>query len=151
MPDQDAYIDALEKLIETCRDGQNGYREAAAHIKNPETKHWFNQQSLKRSEFAGELENCVERLGKSDPKRKGSVSAAMHRGWFDLKEKIAGSDESVLSEVERGEDNAKANYEKALKENLPADIREIVQRQAQSVFAAHDRVKMLRDGAKRAA
>lgn len=151
MADQNAHIDVLEKLIETCRDGQNGYRDAAAHVKNPETKAWFNQQSLERSQFAGELENCVQRLGKSDPERKGSVSAALHRGWFDLKEKITGSDESVLNEVERGEDNAKANYQKAIEENLPADIREIVQQQAKRVFAAHDRVKMLRDQANRAA
>ena len=151
MADQNAHIDVLEKLIETCRDGQNGYRDAADHVKNPETKAWFNQQSLERSQFAGELENCVQRLGKSDPERKGSVSAALHRGWFDLKEKITGSDESVLNEVERGEDNAKANYQKAIEENLPADIREIVQQQAKRVFAAHDRVKMLRDQANRAA
>jgi uncharacterized protein (TIGR02284 family) len=151
MADQNAYIEVLEKLIETCRDGQNGYRDAAEHIKNPEIRSWFNQQSLERAQFAGELENSVERLGKGDPNRKGSVSAALHRSWFDLKEKITGSDESVLSEVERGEDNAKDNYQKAAQEDLPADIREVVQRQAERVYAAHDRVKMLRDQAKRAA
>lgn len=149
--DRDDVISILEDLIETCRDGQNGYRQAAEHIKNPGIRTWFNEQSIARSQFAGELEGHVQRLGKADPDRSGSISGALHRQWFDLKEKITGSDESVLAEVERGEDNAKHNYEDALKKNLPADVRSIVERQAQSVFAAHDRAKMLRDQQKNAA
>ena len=151
MSQQDDAISTLEQLIETCRDGQNGYRDAAEHIKSPEIRNWFNQQSLERGQFAGELEAQVQRLGKADPDRKGSVSGALHRKWFELKEKLGGSDESVLSEVERGEDNAKHNYEEALKQDLPADIRIIVERQAQNVFIAHDRAKILRDQFKNAA
>ena len=151
MTHQDDTIDILEQLIETCRDGQNGYRDAAERIKRPEIRSWFNQQSLERGQFAGELETHVQRLGKADPDRTGSISGALHRKWFELKEKVAGSDESVLSEVERGEDNAKHNYEEALKKDLPADIRTIVERQAQSVFIAHDRARLLRDQLKNAA
>ena len=151
MTHQEDAIATLEQLIETCRDGQNGYRDAAEHIKNPEIRNWFNQQSLERAQFAGELENQAQQLGKHDPDRKGSVSGALHRKWFDLKEKLGGSDESVLSEVERGEDTAKDNYENALKKDLPADIRAIVSRQAQSILIAHDRAKLLRDQFKNAA
>jgi len=151
MTHQDDTIGTLEHLIETCRDGQNGYRDAAEHIKNPEIRNWFNQQSLERGQFAGELESQVQQLGKHDPDRKGSVSGALHRKWFELKEKLGGSDESVLSEVERGEDTAKEAYEDALKKDLPADIRTIVARQAQSVLIAHDRAKLLRDQFKNAA
>lgn len=151
MTHQDDVISTLEQLIETCRDGQDGYRDAAEHIHNPEVRNWFNQQSLERGQFAGELEAQVQHLGKHDPDRKGSVSGTLHRKWFDLKEKITHSDESVLNEVERGEDNAKHNYEDALKQELPADIRSIVERQAQSVFIAHDRARILRDQFKHAA
>lgn len=151
MTHQDDSISTLEQLIETCRDGQNGYRDAAEHIKAPNIRTWFNQQSLERGQFAAELEQHVQRLGKHDPDRKGSVSGALHRKWFELKEKISGSDESVLNEVERGEDNAKHNYEEALKQNLPADIRSVVERQAQSIFSAHDHARTLRDQVKNAA
>lgn len=144
-------IDALEELIQTCRDSQMGYQKAAEYIQNYETRNWFNLQSLERARFAGELENEVQRMGKHDPERKGSVSGAIHRGWFELKEKFSASDKSVLEEVERGEDAAKKSYEDALKKDIPEDVAEIVRRQAQSVFAAHDRVKALRDLAKRAA
>ena len=149
--DRDDVISILEDLIETCRDGQNGYRDAAEHIKNSGIRTWFNEQSIQRSQFAGELEGFVQRLGKPDPDRTGSISGALHRHWFDLKEKITGSDEGVLSEVERGEDSAKHTYEEALKKNLPADVRAVVERQAQSVFAAHDRARNLRDQLKNAA
>lgn len=151
MAQNDDVISTLEQLVETCRDGQNGYRDAADHIKDSNIRSWFNQQSQERARFSGELENEIQRLGKHDPDRKGSVSGAIHRKWFELKEKISGSDESVLSEVERGEDNAKHNYEDALKKELPADIRAIIERQSQSIFAAHDRAKALRDQFKNAA
>ena len=92
------------------RDGQNGYGEAAEHVKDSHIRSWFNEQSLQRAQFAGKLEAHVQRLGKHDPDRKGSVSGTLHRKWFELKEKFSGSDESVFAEVERGEDNAKHTY-----------------------------------------
>ncbi len=143
--------DVLEKLIETCRDGQEGYREAAQYIRDPETRTWFNEVSLQRARFAGELENYVRRQGKADPERKGSISAAIRHRWFEVKEKVMGSDESVLEEVERGEDNAKQMYEESINKELPADVLQLVRRQAQSIFAAHDQVKEIRVRAKRAA
>ncbi len=151
MDSQTEAIEVLEKLIETCRDGQNGYRAAAEHVKNPQIRAWFQEQSLQRAQFSGELEAYVQRLGKHDPNRKGSVTGALHRTWFELKEKVGGSDASVLEEVERGEDNAKQAYEDAMKGNLPADIRSIVERQAQSIFVSHDRAKTLREQNKSAA
>ena len=48
MTQQDDAISTLEQLIETCRDGQNGYRDAAEHIKNTGIRTWFNQQSLEQ-------------------------------------------------------------------------------------------------------
>jgi len=138
-------IDVLEKLIETCRDSQNGFREAAEHVKDSDLRAFFNEQSLERARFAGQLENEVTRLGKSDVDRKGSATAAMHRAWIDLKSNLGGGDKMILSSVEAGEDNAKKHYEEALRHKLPEDILGIVRQQAQSVFAAHDQAKLLRD------
>jgi uncharacterized protein (TIGR02284 family) len=148
--DNDHVISVLEKLIETCRDGQNGYRDAAENVKDPELRSFFNEVSTTRAEFAGELENEVIRLGKHNPDRKGSATAALHRGWIDLKAALGGGDHSILSSVEAGEDNAKKQYEEALNDNLPRDIKDILQQQSQSVISAHDRVRMLRDRAKAA-
>ncbi len=144
-------IDVLETLIETCRDGQAGYRDAAEHTQNPELKELFSRQSLERAKFAGELESIAQRLGESDPDRSPSISNRLHRAWFDLKQKFGGGDLSVLESVEAGEDNAKKHYQDALNSNLPGDVKSTVEKQAQSVLAAHDRVRSLRDQQKKAA
>ena len=144
--DNDKAISCLNNLIETCRDGQNGFKEAAENVKTPELKSFFNQISLDRARFVGELQQEVQRLG-GDPEKTGSTAAALHRAWIDIKGKLTGkSDESILSECERGEDSAVDAYEDALKDkNLPNDIRTIVERQFRNIQQTHDRVKQWRD------
>jgi uncharacterized protein (TIGR02284 family) len=145
MADVKATRDILNNLIETCRDGQNGFREAAEHVKNPEVREFFNQQSLVRAQFASELEAEVRRLGEPDVKTSGSTLAAMHRAWIDLKSSLGGGDEAIISAAETGEDSAKKAYEEALKEKLPGDVQELVRKQAESVIEAHNRVRDFRD------
>jgi uncharacterized protein (TIGR02284 family) len=148
--DHKEVIDVLEDLIQTNRNGQNGYRDAAEHVTDTELRSFFNEQSLERARFAGQLEDEAIRLGKHDVEREGSTSAAIHRAWIDLKANMGGGELSILSSVESGEDNAKKQYEEALQKKLPEDLQGIIRQQAQSVFAAHDQVKMLRDRRKAA-
>ena len=56
-------------------------------------------------------------------------------------------DKAVLNEAERGEDNAKARYKKALAKPLPPHVKQVVERQMQGVQRNHDQVKQLRDSA----
>ena len=148
--DHSKVIDVVEKLIETCRDGQKGFLEASEHAKDPQLRSFFAQQSLDRGQFAGELENELIHLGKHDPKREGSAVAAVHRGWLDLKAALGAGDESILSSAEAGEDNAKKQYENALQEKLPEDLRAIIEQQAVKVRAVHDQVRGMRDRKKAA-
>jgi uncharacterized protein (TIGR02284 family) len=149
--DENNAVSVVEALIETCKDGQKGYQDAATHVKRADLKTYFNEQSLERSRFAGELEAELIHLGKPDKKVSGSASAAMHRAWIDTKVALGGGDKTILESVEAGEDNAKESYQKALNGSLPGNIAEIVRRQAASVQKAHDKVKSLRDQAKAAA
>ena len=149
MNEKDA-ISVIEDLIETCKDGQKGYQDAATHVKRSDLKTYFNEQSLERSSFAGELEAELIRLGKPDKKVSGSVGASLHRAWVDTKAALGAGDHSILEAVEAGEDNAKKSYEKAVTSDLPENLAQIVRRQAASVQAAHDKVKSLRDSAKAA-
>jgi uncharacterized protein (TIGR02284 family) len=148
--DQNDAVSVIEDLIETCKDGKKGYQDAAEHVKRPDLKTYFNEQSLERSRFAGELEAELIHLGKPDKKVSGSVSAALHRAWIDTKVGLGAGDKSILESVEAGEDNAKESYQKALSGSLPANLMEIIRRQASSVQRAHDKVKSLRDAAKAA-
>jgi len=142
--DTNNVISTLNNLIETCKDGQNGFQTAAEGVKNNDLKTLFHTYSQQRAQFAGELQTEVRRLG-GDPEKTGSVAATLHRGWIDIKSAVTGEDENaVISECERGEDSAVRNYQDAIAdENLPADIRAIVQRQFTQVKDAHDRIRSL--------
>lgn len=136
-------VSTLNDLIETCRDGENGFRTAAASVKDHHIKGLFERYSRQREEMARELQEQVRRLG-SDPAKLGSVSASLHRGWMNIKSLVAGSnDNAIVAEAERGEDAAKAAYEAALKEELPAGARELVEQQAAIVREAHGQVRRL--------
>src|SRR5688572_16683857 len=120
--DNDNVISTLNGLIETCKDGQQGFKTAAEGIKDSSVKSLFVEYSQQRAQFAGELQSEVRNLG-GDPENTGSVAAALHRGWIDIKSAVTGKDEhAILSECERGEDSAVNTYQDALKERLPGNL-----------------------------
>jgi uncharacterized protein (TIGR02284 family) len=140
-------IATLNALIETCKDGEQGFRTAADAIANPELKRLFTSFAEERARFTGELQAEVHRLG-GDPERSGSVAGSLHRGWMNIKSAIAGKDDqTIIAEAERGEDSAKAAYERALASMLPTEVQTLVQRQFARVKAAHDRVRDLKRAA----
>jgi uncharacterized protein (TIGR02284 family) len=141
--DNDNTISTLNNLIETCRDGQNGFQAASDGVNNSELKKLFLGYSQQRAQFVGDLQNEVRRLG-GDPEDTGSIAASLHRGWMDIKAAVTGKDEgAIIAECERGEDSAVRNYKDALEQNLPENIRSLVQSQYAQVQEAHDRVRSL--------
>ncbi|HUS08543.1 MAG TPA: PA2169 family four-helix-bundle protein [Bryobacteraceae bacterium] len=141
--DNDKTISVLNELIETCKDGENGFREAAEHVNNSHLKTVFLEFSRQRAQFAGQLQSEVSLLG-GTPEKSGSSLAAAHRGWIDLKAAFTGGGESaVVAECERGEDSAKDTYRKALEASLPSNIRSVVEQQYAQVKQAHDRIRSL--------
>lgn len=148
--DQKDAIDVLEHLIERCRDGHNGFKEAAEKVKRTDLRTFFNEVSLERGRFAEELQNELVRLGKPDDRVSGTTEGALHRAWIDTKVALGGDDHTVLDWLEHGEDVAKDAYQKAITSDLPENLAQIVRRQADSVRQVHDRVKMLRDTSKAA-
>jgi uncharacterized protein (TIGR02284 family) len=148
--DENNAISVVEHLIDRCRDGQKGFREAAEKAKSPDLKNFFNEVGAERAGFAEELQAELTTLGKPDSRPSGSVEGGLHRAWVDTKMALGGDDHTILEWLEQGEDVAKDAYKKALTGNLPETVLQIVRRQANSVQRVHDRVKMLRDQAKAA-
>ena len=146
--DTEDVVNTLNDLIETCKDGEHGFRECAEDIKNPELKSVFTTGAQRCAEAAAELRGEVERLG-GKAEKSGSFAGSVHRRWVDVKSAVTGKDDAaVLAECERGEDVAKARYEAALQKDLPSPIRAIVQRQYEGVLQNHDRVRSLERAAK---
>ena len=141
----DDVISTLNNLIETCKDGQEGFQQAAEGVQNSQLKTLFYEFGQQRAQFAGELQGLVRELG-GDPETSASTAGALHRGWINIKSAITGQDDqAILNECERGEDVAKNAYKDALEETLPANISSVVSEQYAAVQAAHDQIKALRD------
>ena len=141
----DDVISTLNNLIETCKDGQEGFQQAAEGVQNSQLKSLFYEFGQQRAQFAGELQGLVREIG-GDPETSASTAGALHRGWINIKSAITGQDDqAILNECERGEDVAKNAYKDALEETLPANISSVVSEQYAAVQAAHDQIKSLRD------
>ncbi len=136
-------ISALNDLIETCHDGENGFRAAAEGIKDSQLKAMFENYSQQRAQFALELQEEVRRLD-GNTEKSGSVAGALHRSWINIKSLVSGGSEpAIISEAERGEDQAVKSYREALGADLPEEAKAIVERQFRQVQQAHDRIRSL--------
>lgn len=145
MADINNTVSTLNNLIQTCKDGQEGFTEAAQGVTSSDLKDLFMRFAQQRAQFVGELQDEVRKLG-GDPETSGSIAASLHRGWIDIKSVVTGKDEgAILSECERGEDVAVQSYQNALKAALPSDANSVIERQYMQIKEAHDRIKGLRN------
>ena len=136
-------VESLNDLIETCRVAENGFQTAATHVTDPALKKLFSAYSIQRAQFASELESEVRQLG-GTPVTRGTVSAAFHRGWMNIKSIVTGgSDDAIVAECERGEDAAVENYQRVMKNNLPPNVLPVVKHQFTEVKREHDLIRDL--------
>jgi uncharacterized protein (TIGR02284 family) len=146
--DNDDIIDTLNNLIETCKDGEFGFRSCAEYAKGSELKRFLEERATQCARAAADLQRMVVQSG-GNAEDGGSASGAMHRGWVAVKGKLAGyTDLAMLEECERGEDTALERYREALDEPLPALIRSQVEQQYEGVKRNHAQVRRLRDEAR---
>src|SRR6266576_1674683 len=149
MKEQTELTSRINDLIETLKDGQEGFKQAAEGVKDPQLKSLFTDYSLQRSRFATELQSEARVLGESEPETSSSAAGALHRAWINLKSAVtSGDDRAILAECERGEDSAVKEYEKAMNDDLSPSLRDLVSRQYSEVKSAHDRIRTLRDAIK---
>ncbi|WP_309571411.1 PA2169 family four-helix-bundle protein [Deinococcus sp.] len=151
MLNNEQVADKLNSLLGTLRDGEKGFAEAAEHVNDAQLKSLFTERSGQRATLAHEVEAKITALGEK-PRDGGSVSAALHRGWINVRDAVTGRDDSqVVAEVERGEDVAVDNYQDVLGESeLPADLRVFVEGQYAKIKASHDEIRDLKHGMKSA-
>jgi uncharacterized protein (TIGR02284 family) len=139
-------ISVLNDLIEVSKDGEREFHDCAEEVTDPELLNFFTKTSQRCAEGAAMLQEQVRRLG-GEPETEGSFSGAAHRMWVNLKSAVTGADKtSILKECERGEQHAVEAYEKALQEDLPSDVREMVEMQHNGVIANMERVHTLLQG-----
>jgi len=142
-------LSVVHHLIERCKDGQRGYTHAAKDIEDQDLKTLFHEYAVQRDSMITELQNELHNFGKLDDEST-SLEGKVHRTWMDLSSALLAKDrQQVLNECERGEDYAVAAYDKALKADLPGNLKQIVQKQYEQVKKAHDTIRDLRDQGKK--
>jgi uncharacterized protein (TIGR02284 family) len=136
----------LNDLIETCKDGEQGFRTAAEKVKDSSLRSLFSKYSSQRASYATELQGLVTQQG-GDPSQSGHVAATLHRGWINLKEAVAkNEDKAIVDECEAGEDAAMKAYREALEQSLPTDVMSVVRQQFSGVQEAHSVIRDLKHG-----
>ena len=149
MMNNEQVLDKLQYLLGTLRDGQKGFADAAEHATDAKLRTLFTERAAQRASMAAEIEAKVATMG-DKPREGGSVGAALHRTWLNVRDSLTGRDDyQVVAECERGEDVAVENYQDVLKETeLPADVRSMVQAQYAKVQQSHDQIRDMKTGMK---
>jgi len=143
-------ISVLNNLIETCRRGQNGFRNAAESIQNSEFRRLFSIFSQQRAQFISELQSEVHRLGVEGHRSDEATTPPDKTIPFrPAATKLAGirDEATVISECQHEEETAVNDYQEALKADLPLDVQYVVKRQYMDIKDAFDRIRILQRAA----
>lgn len=137
-------IDALNTIITTLYDGENGFKEAADAIENDALATRFRNLAKQRYDFGHEIKPMIKALGGKIDKG-GSTLASIHRAWIDIKAAVMSKDEeTILTECVRGEESAKSTYEEVLKtEGLSTEEKGLLRRQLDYVTASFNEMSRL--------
>jgi uncharacterized protein (TIGR02284 family) len=134
----------LNDLIETCKDGENGFKAAAEKVKDASLKSLFLKYSNQRAGYAQELQAAVVALG-DKPETTEHAAAKLHRGWMGLKQALTSDeDKALIDECEAGEDAAMKAYKEAVNKTLSTDIDKLVRAQFAGVSQAHAVIRDLK-------
>jgi uncharacterized protein (TIGR02284 family) len=145
MAGTDYDCDTINSLIKTTIDSADGYRHAAEDAKDRSFQSMFFQCANEREAVVNRLQEYVRGM-QGTPAETGSMAAGAHRMFMGLREAVTGNDdESLVAEVERGEDYIKEKYEAAqADEDLSTSARSVVSECFQSIKAGHDQMRDLK-------
>ena len=133
-------ISHLQDLIQSNIDSKDGFHESAEEIKDERIAALFRQIAAVRAKNADELQGLVA-LNNEEPVERGSIAAAVHRTWIDIRGKITGGDNAnILAEAARGEESIVEQYEEAVKGDPGSAISDVLHRQLAEVKAHSDQI-----------
>ena len=141
-------ISILDQLVETCKKGQETFRNAAESIQNSEFRRLFNIFSQQRAQFATELQSEAHRLGPTsqEPAQRTASNTVPFRS-STTKVVVTRDEATVIAECQREEEAAVNDYQQALKADLPLDVQYVVKRQYMDIKDAYDRIRILQRAA----
>jgi uncharacterized protein (TIGR02284 family) len=139
----ESLVSVLLDLVETCDDGEQGYRQAAGDTADSGDRLIFERHAKERAVFASALRKRLEQLG-CHRETPGTVLGAIHRDWLEVSGTLMGDRPcAILRECLRGDGAALRVYGGALRAGLPPDLQELVQTQHTALQTARDEMQAL--------
>lgn len=118
----------MNRLLELLHDSHDGYHESVKEVQDIKMKSLFNELADIRQRMIKELQTILATLG-IKPEVTGSMLAAAHRLFLDLKSMVTGGDvDAIVAEIKRGEAFTLERFKEALNTDLPTELKAIVQR-----------------------
>ncbi|MCL6460709.1 conserved hypothetical protein [Flavobacterium micromati] len=136
-------VSTLEGLISILEDGKLGYIDAADKVENAAIKANFFDYARERSLFIVEIQDEINKLGKSTDESGGGALGALHRTWIDIKSTFTGGDaEAIINACITGEEAAIEKYKMAIEKNdLHSNQISILSRQLSSIESTLLKIK----------
>ena len=88
----------LDDLITTTIDSINGFENSAEEKPDGRFASFFRDMAAERRQVVATLSEQSRSLG-GTPTEQGSVAAALHRRWEDLRAALGGGDKAVIQEL----------------------------------------------------
>ena len=139
-------VHILEGLISILEDGKLGYTNAAEHVNDLSIKAEFLDYARERALFIVELQDQINKLGKSTDTSGGGPLGALHRTWIDIKSSFTGGDtKAIINACITGEETAVEKYKMTLEKNeLESSQIAIISKQLNSIQSTLDKIKVKR-------
>lgn len=138
----------LNGLVEISRDGAEGFKTCADNASDSDLKMYFQDRAKSCEEAVNILSGEVIHYG-GNPDTNGSTPGALHRTWINIKTALTQKNNlAVLEECEVGEAVASMAYENALRQEIPDNLRALLERLYEGVKRNHERVRQLTDEAR---
>ncbi len=141
--------EVLNDLVRINNDRITGYEKSLskADEKDADLRNIFSRIGQESRNYTRELVDQIHRLG-GEPASGTTAAGKIYRTWMNVKSGFSNSErKSILEECEFGEDAAQKACEKALapENNLPGEIRALVQKEKNNLKRSHDAIKSYRD------
>lgn len=137
-------VNNLQELLEKNYDAEKGFKKALEDSDHQNLKGFLKHQAVKRNRFATEIDKMLHDLDEK-PKESGSTTGSAHRAWIDVKSAFTGKDDDgILKECIRGDKASVDEYEEKMKKNnFPANIGSVLNKQLSDIKQTVSKVKSL--------
>lgn len=139
-------INGLNDLLAKNYDAEKGYLSAAEETKMPVHAALFRGKASQRYDYGHQIKDILREM-EGDIDKGTSVMGDLHRAWFNFRHFLSfDKEESLLEEIERGEEASLEEYNEFLKnKELPHSIRRIITAQKNGIARSLNKMEELEE------